>query len=429
MRIAKDGRRIPVLLTLSLLTDDERRPVGLATIAKDVTTLKAAEESAREGVRRRDEFLALLSHELRNPLSAVLNSSRLITRSLDDRDALTDAAAAIDRQGWHMARLLDDLLDVSRVTSGKIQLRREVVDLRDIVNDTVHSMREVCDERFQELVISLPEEPVLVEGDSARLYQIVENLLSNACKYTPEQGRVELIVDLRPMAEDAGEREYGSDAGRDRAVLCVRDNGVGIEKELLPHVFDMFTQSERTLARSGGGMGVGLTLVRNLVELHGGTITAHSDGPHRGSQFEVLLPLTTKQQASKPGKASGSTEPRRVLIVEDNADARRSLAILLRLEGHQVAEAPDGEAGLSAMVQSPPDVALVDIGLPRLDGYQLARRARENPALDNTLLVAVTGYGQDSDRRAILEAGFDEHLVKPISADQIADVLAHPVRS
>jgi two-component system CheB/CheR fusion protein len=434
VRVTKDGRRIPVLLTLSLLTDEHRRPAGIATIAKDVTLLKQAESAARDAVRRRDEFLALLSHELRNPLSAVLSAARLINRSLDDPAELASAAESIDRQGWHMARLLDDLLDVSRVTSGKIHLRKEVLDLRQVIADTSAAMRELFDDKLQEFTAILPPKPVVVEGDSARLHQIVENILSNASKYTPDGGRIELSLELE-SAFASGASDGDGQAGGDRpappnqAVLRIRDNGAGIDGELLPAVFDMFTQSERTLARSSGGMGVGLTLVRNLIDLHGGTITAHSDGPLHGSEFVVRLPLSAKP-LPQPMTADGPDDaaPKRVLIVEDNADARRSLAMLLKMDGHDVEEAADGESGLAKMIQSPPEVALVDIGLPRVDGYEVARRVRANPNLADVVLVAITGYGQEADRQAVMDAGFDEHLVKPIRPAELASVLADGVR-
>jgi two-component system CheB/CheR fusion protein len=444
-RMTKDGRRVPVLLTLSLITDEAREPAGIATIAKDVSKLKWAEEAANDAVRRRDEFLALLSHELRNPLSAVLNASRVVTRSLDDPERLKGAADSIDRQAWHMARLLDDLLDVSRVTSGKIHLRKEPLDWREIIGDTAESMGDVFEGQQQTFHLELPDEPVYVDGDRARLYQVAENLLSNASKYTPREGRIEMSLTVERAAPAHGNgQSYDGAALHDGekfdthlrdgldydscAVLRVRDNGSGIEPALLPHVFDMFTQSERTLARSDGGMGVGLTLVRNLVALHGGDIKAQSDGPRRGSMFTVKLPLTTRRPASMALVSSAGSEPRRVLIVEDNADARKTLALLLKMEGHEVAQAPDGESGLAALVDSPPDVALVDIGLPRIDGLEVARRARANPNLAEVVLVAVTGYGQDSDHKAIVEAGFDEHLVKPIGSEQLAAVLSRYAR-
>jgi two-component system CheB/CheR fusion protein len=438
-RMTRDGRRVPVLLTLSLITNETREPSGIATIAKDVSKLKWAEEAAHDAVRRRDEFLALLSHELRNPLSAVLNASRVVTRSLDDPEKLHAAAESIDRQAWHMARLLDDLLDVSRVTSGKIHLRKEPLDWREVIGDTAESMSDVFETQEQSFHLAMPDEPVYVDGDRARLYQVAENLLSNASKYTPRGGRIDVSLIVERATASNGDDHDGAAlhdgerfgahlrGGRDYescAVLRVRDNGSGIESALLPHIFDMFTQSERTLARSDGGMGVGLTLVRNLVALHGGEIAAESDGPHRGSVFTVRLPLTTRRPASAAPAPSASCEPCRVLIVEDNADARRTLALLLKMEGHEVAQADDGEAGLAALVEAPPDVALVDIGLPRIDGLEVARRARANPNLAEVVLVAVTGYGQDSDYKAIIEAGFDEHLVKPIRSEQLAEVLS-----
>ena len=423
-RQRKDGQRIPVLMTLSLLTDEERRPTGIAAIAKDIAKLKWAEETARDAVRRRDEFLALLSHELRNPLGAVLNSAGLMARSLDDPTTLQSCVDSIDRQGWHMARLLDDLLDVARVTSGKINLRTETLDLREIVQDTCDSMKQVFEEKDQILTVDVSDVPVAVDGDRARLYQVVENLLSNAAKYTPEEGRIHLSLSVESASRPRESHNGDASPPDEEAVLRVRDNGTGIDAELLPLVFDMFTQSERTLARSSGGMGVGLTLVRNLVELHGGTIRAHSDGPRRGSEFEVRLPTSKNAPPSAaPRSISFAGVGRRILIIEDNEDARRALARLLSLEGHEVAQAQDGAAGWEALLANPPEVALVDVGLPRIDGFEIARRARANPNLHEVFLVAVTGYGQDSDRKSILEAGFDAHLIKPVRMEQLAEVL------
>lgn len=410
VRITKEGQTVPVLLTLSLITDDAHQPIGIASIAKDISALKQAEQEAQEALRRRDEFLAMLSHELRNPLAGIRNAVQVMLHEKTEPDHVDAAISAVDRQASHMARLLNDLLDVTRVTRGKIDFQSEVVDLRTLVRDGVQAVKQAIDEKRQSLNVDLPQEPVWVHGDPSRLLQVVENLLTNASKYTPENGRIDIQITTH----------------FDKCKLSVKDNGRGIEPTMLSKIFDLFVQADRTLDRRDGGMGVGLTLVRTLVELHGGTIQAFSDGRDKGSEFVLEMPLTSaptesSQRPSPPRRIAPSL---RVVIVEDDDDSRAMLEKLLQLEGFDVHSAADGESGLHLIRKLMPDVALVDVGLPKLDGYGLARRLRDEPGHDGIRLIALTGYGREQDREAAKDAGFDEHLVKPLEPTTLFATLA-----
>jgi two-component system CheB/CheR fusion protein len=310
-----------------------------------------------------------------------------------------------------MSRLLDDLLDVARITHGKIDFRKRVLDLNDLIQRAVQAVLPAMEARQQRLSVIPTDVPVMVEGDPTRLLQIVENLLTNASKYTPSEGAV--ILELK--------REV------DECVLIVRDSGLGIDPDMLDEVFDMFFQSNKAIDRSDGGMGVGLTLVRTLVQMHGGTVTAHSDGLGSGSQFVVRLPLTSKP-STKPVEQTpvrAGVMPR-VLLVEDNADSRDMLQTILTLDGFEVEVAEDGQQGLNAILTGKPDVALIDIGLPKLDGYEVARQVRKRLKKSEIYLVALTGYGQAKDREAVFQAGFDEHLVKPVNPEHLIRVLHTP---
>jgi signal transduction histidine kinase/ActR/RegA family two-component response regulator len=366
-----------------------------------------------EAVRAKDEFLAMLAHELRNPLAPiriamqVLAAPETSNRSLSD-SAFCRAREIVDRQVQHLTRLLDDLLDVSRITTGKIDLRKETIDLATVVANALDESRSQLDERGHALSVSLPDEPILIEADLDRLEQVITNLVNNAAKYTPPQGHIGVTVS----------REGGE------AVLRVRDDGVGMSADVVPRVFDLFTQADRSLARSEGGLGIGLTIVRNLVELHGGTVTATSEGPGLGSEFVVRLPLGTVRRA--PAAVSPREEtviPRlRILVVEDNADGRDILRTMLEVEGHEVHVAEDGLSGVETARTVRPHVALIDIGLPGLDGYEVGKRIRGEQG-NSIRLVALTGYGQAEDRRRSREAGFDAHLVKPVAPDQLREAL------
>ena len=395
-------------LTLAYGASDRRHdPADLATAEDLASRAAVALDNARlyaevqEADRRKNEFLSMLAHELRNPLAPIRNAVEVMRHRGPAQPELQWARDVIDRQVRHLARLVDDLLDVSRITRGKIRLQIESVDVAAVVTQAVEASRPAIDARGHKLDVALPPGPVWVTGDPARLAQILTNLLNNAAKYTEDGGRIWLAV------------------GRDGpdVVVRVRDTGVGIPPDMLGAVFDLFTQMDRSLDRSQGGLGVGLTLVKRLVELHGGAVEAHSDGPGRGSEFVVRLPAGEPPGEPAAGRPAGVRAPDgrlRVLVVDDNADAAESLAAVLRLERHDVRIAGDWETLAAALPEFTPDVILLDIGLPGVDGYEIARRLRARPEFRGMALVAVTGYGRDEDRRMAREAGFDHHLVKPI---------------
>jgi signal transduction histidine kinase len=375
----------------------------------DIDARRRAEDALREADRRKDDFLATLAHELRNPLAPIRNGLEILrlTGAPDPRAA--GAQAMMERQLAHLVRLVDDLLDVSRITRGKVELRRERVRVRDVVEHAVETSRPLVEAGRQLLAVSHAGEPLWVDGDLTRLAQVVSNLLNNAARFTPTGRRIDVLA-----------RREG-----DQAVIEVRDEGAGIPAETLPRVFELFAQGGHAADRAGGGLGIGLSLARALCELHGGTIDAASPGPGLGSTFTVRLPL-----APAPVPADGAATPaargraRRVLVVDDNVDAADSLALLLRLGGHEVATAQDGPAAIEAARRQPPEVVFLDIGLPGMDGYEVARRLRADPATAGTRLVALTGWGADEDRRRSHDAGFDLHLTKPVEAEAIERVLA-----
>jgi PAS domain S-box-containing protein len=386
----------------------------------DITERKQMEDALREADRRKDEFLAMLAHELRNPLAPVRNAVQVMRALGPAEPRLEWAREVIDRQVSHLTRLVDDLLDVSRITRGKITLEKEPVELAAVVLRAVESVRPLVDARRQKLVVVPPPASARVEGDATRLAQVVSNLLNNAAKYTDPGGEVRLSAGVESGAAGAAE-----------AVIRVRDNGIGMRRELLPHVFDLFAQDERTLDRSQGGLGIGLTIVRRLVELHGGRVEASSDGPGRGSEFTVRLPLAAAQGAEFGAETLERRTPNaehrtalRVLVVDDNVDSAESMALLLSIEGYETRMAHDGQAALRAAEEFAPDAILLDIGLPVMDGYEVARRLRERPEMPPLLLVALTGYGQERDRQLSREAGFDYHLVKPVEPEKLSSLLA-----
>jgi two-component system CheB/CheR fusion protein len=411
VRRAKDGRLIDISLTISPVRDSTGQVVGASKVARDVSVRKRAEEALREADRRKDEFLAMLAHELRNPLAPISNAVRVLRAKGPPLPELQWARDVIDRQVQQMTRLVDDLLDVSRITRGKIMLRRERVELAAVVSSAVEASRPLVEKWGHELTVKLPPEPVHLEADPTRLAQVLSNLLNNAAKYTDQGGRIALTA----------AREG------DALLIRVRDSGVGIPREMLPHVFEMFTQVDGSLERSQGGLGIGLTLVRSLVQMHGGTVTAHSDGPGKGSEFVVRLPLAGAARDRGPQAANGSpaaAPPRsRILVVDDNRDAADSLAMLLRLSGHEVHVAHDGLEAMGTAAVFRPDVVLLDIGLPKLNGYEAGRRIRRERG-DGVVLIALTGWGQEEDRARSKEAGFDHHLTKPVNLDALQQLLA-----
>ncbi|HYE36139.1 chemotaxis protein CheB [Methylocaldum sp.] len=409
------GERTMRLNAQILRWNDQER---ILLAIEDITEYKAALEALKSVDRRKDEFLSMLAHELRNPLAPIRNALEIWRRGDAGEAAERQAQAMMDRQLRQEARLLDDLLDLSRISRGTIVLKRQPVDLTHLVAQAVDDAYSQIDAHHHRLSLSLPEHAVPVEGDPARLQQIVSNLLNNAIKYTPPGGRITLT--LTPEGQDA--------------VLKVADTGIGIGPELLPSIFDLFVQADKSLDRSEGGLGIGLTLVRRLVELHGGRIDARSDGTGKGSEFTVRLPALPEMAIpvapAETEAAKGTPAVRcRILVVDDNADTAESTALLLQLEGHEVQTAYDGPDAVEAAKTFHPQIVLLDIGLPGLDGYEVARRLRALPELGTPLLVAMTGYGQAEDHDRSQAAGFDEHLVKPVAPDQIKSlVVGYPLR-
>ena len=383
-------------------------------ICLDVTGRRQAEEALKDVNRRKDEFLAMLAHELRNPLAPIRNAAQLLNVHSSGKPEIEWARAVIERQTKHLARLVDGLLDVSRMVSGQIALQKKPVELAEVVRDAVETCRPLIRLRKHHLGVQLPEQPVLLEADLTRLSQVISNLLNNAAKYTDDGGQIRL------------------DATVDNGIvtLRVRDTGLGIDPQLLPHIFDLFTQAERTPDRSEGGLGIGLTLVKRLVELHGGAVEAHSEGLGSGAEFIVRLPVLarTAQPAAKivgrvPVAAPADGRGLRILIVDDNVDAADSIAMLLNMEGHETRAVNTARAALLAVPDFRPEVVLLDIGLPEMDGYEVARRLRAQNGHRGMRLVAVTGYGQPADRRRAHAAGFDEHMVKPVEPAALQDFL------
>jgi PAS domain S-box-containing protein len=401
---ASDGTLLPVFVALAPLLMAESN--ALCMVVADLTEQKKNQD-LQTANRRKDEFLAMLAHELRNPLAPIQNAVSVLQHLGLVDEKLTFATEVIGRQVHHLSRLVDDLLDVSRITLGKIKLQKEPVELATIIARAVETSRPLIDPRGHRLTLALPPERLRVEADATRLTQVIGNLLTNAAKYTDDGGEIALTTN----------RE-GSEI-----VVCVRDTGMGMAPDLLPHVFDLFTQGDRSLARSEGGLGIGLTLVRRLVELHGGMVEAHSDGPGRGSEVLIRLPVLGEElqpvdRGHRSEEPSGSAG-RRVLIVEDNIDGAGMLAMLLKLMGHQVSVAHSGTEALKAADVSRPEVVLLDIGLPGMNGYEVAKRLRAQPDFANTVLIAMTGYGQEEDKQQSRAAGFNHHLVKPVGREML----------
>jgi PAS domain S-box-containing protein len=437
VRVAKDGRRVDVSLTISPVHDRQGRVIGASNVGRDISARKrAAEESARssallsqsrdelqrvnaelsEADRRKDEFLAVLAHELRNPLAPIRNAMQYLRLKAPADAAQQNARDIIDRQVKHLIRLVDDLLDISRISSGKISLQKERVSLALIVTNAIEASRPLIESENHQLTVTLPAEPVYLDADLTRLAQVLQNLLNNAARYTPPGGKIEL------RAEFDGQQ----------VVIRVTDTGIGIPRDMLSHVFDMFTQVDRSIERSTGGLGIGLTLVQRLVELHGGNVEARSNGPDQGSEFIVRLPAFVHASESSSAVGHDEVAPAarlRILVADDNVDAADTLAELLRASGHDVHTEYDGAAAIRAARSHRPDVVLLDIGLPKLNGYDTAREIRAIDPQNPVVLVAVTGWGQDEDRRRSRQAGFDHHLVKPLDPELLDRVLASVVRN
>jgi PAS domain S-box-containing protein len=395
--------------------DAEGQVFRMAGIAEDITEKKRAEEALKQADRRKDEFLATLAHELRNPLAPICNAVELIQFAEGNPSAVEEARTVLKRQLGHLVRLVDDLLEISRITSGKLQLRKERIEFAAAVHSAVEATRPLVAAAGHELTISLPPEPIYLDADSTRLAQILSNLLNNAAKYAEKGGHIWLT------AERQG----------DSVTVSVRDTGIGIAAEHLAHIFEMFSQALPALERSQGGLGIGLALVRGLVELHGGTIEAQSDGPGQGSEFTIRLPVASgpdrpslPEQLGKPVESIGPTPKSRILVVDDNPDTTATLALILERRGHHVHVAHDGLEAVHAAAAFRPDVVLLDIGLPKLNGYEVAQRIRQQRGANKMALVAVTGWGQQEDRRRAMEAGFDHHLTKPVDVADLMRLLA-----
>jgi two-component system CheB/CheR fusion protein len=408
------GTWIIVADTGQVFRDEHGAPNRMVGAIVDITDRRSAETELRDANQRKDEFLATLAHELRNPLAPIRNAVQVLRARDPGVKDVQWARDVIDRQTDRMARLVDDLLDVSRITRGKLELRKERLELRAVLDDAVEAARPLIDQAGLTLRVDVPDEVIVLDADRARLSQAVTNLLNNAAKFTPRGGEVWLSADREP----------------ERASIHVRDSGIGIDDQVLPHVFDMFVQGEKSIEQSHGGIGIGLTLVRRLVELHGGEVEAHSKGPGSGSEFVIRLPVAPGDSVGKETKHPGEEvrqngDGRRVLVVDDNRDSADSMAIFLRLIGHEVATAHDGIAAIAKCNEFKPDLVLLDIGLPGLNGYDVARKIREQHG-DRVILIAMTGWGQDEDRRRAHEAGFNHHLTKPVDFNVLNTVLGAP---
>jgi len=409
-RVRKDGSTFWANVVITPMYDDQRRLHGFAKITRDLTARRKAEELQRTE-RRMNEFLAMLAHELRNPLAPIQSAIEVVERKPDDPETAAWARAVIQRQTDQLARLVDDLLDVSRITRGKIKLRREPVDVKTTINEVVQALRPVIDERRHKVSIRQSNGPIVVEADPTRVAQVLSNIIGNALKYTPDGGRIAISIALSDNF----------------AQIAVVDNGIGMSADLVPRVFDLFVQGERGLDRREGGLGVGLTIAKRLTELQGGTLAATSPGPGLGSRFTIELPLvrTAHETALPAGAIDGvPVRSKRVLIVDDNRDAADSLAALIELLGHEATVLHDGRDAIAMVAARTPEIILLDIGLPGMDGFEVARRLHGRREMQGVRLIACTGYGREDDLRRIEEAGFDGHLVKPVSAAQLEQVLA-----
>ena len=409
-RVRKDGTRFWANVVITAMFDSEGILRGFGKVTRDLTQRKRVEE-LEASERRINEFLAMLGHELRNPLAPIRTAVAILRAGKEDAAMADRAAAVIERQVGHLARLVDDLLDVSRITSGKIELRKETVDLVASVVAAIEAARPAIDRKGQAFEFRHDGKPMPMAGDATRLTQIALNLINNASKYTPAGGHIRVSL----------ERLDG------HASLRVADDGIGIPPDLLPRMFDLFVQGERSIDRSEGGLGLGLTLVRRLTAMHNGTVTASSQGPGRGSEFEVRLPLEKMGPRPAPARErQPAPARRRVLVVDDNEDSTETMSTLITMWGHEVRAAHDGPTAIRIAQEFAPDTVLLDIGLPNVSGYEVARQLRALPGMEGAALIAMTGYGQAEDRRRSEEAGFTDHLTKPVPPDKLRALLAAP---
>ncbi len=408
-----DGRMLWLDIRGRVRCDGAGNPVAVRGVTLDITERMRAEEDLRDAHRRKDEFLAMLAHELRNPLAPISSAAQLLRHARLDEARMRDITDIIIRQVGHITGLVDDLIDVSRVTRGLISTEKNPQDMQGIVNDAVEQVRPTIEARRHSLTVGLPAQRLRIMGDHKRVVQVITNLLNNAAKYTPQGGHIAL-----QLAQQG-----------DWVTLEVRDDGIGIAAELLPRVFDLFTQGERSADRAQGGLGVGLAVVKSLAELHGGRVAVASDGPGKGSVFTLTLPLLDSAANGNLAhlverQAEVASRPMRIMVVDDNPDAALMLSMLLEATGYEVITENSSQAGLERARTALPDVCLLDIGLPDMDGYELARQLSGLPGMGQSTLIAVTGYGQEQDRRKTREAGFHHHLVKPVDPAQLQALLA-----
>jgi PAS domain S-box-containing protein len=411
VRVGKDGRRIDISLTISPIRSEDSAIIGASKIARDITERKLTERLLREADRQKDEFLATLAHELRNPLAPICAAAELLKHAKSLAPELRAATAILERQARHMTHLVDDLLDMSRITSGRIRLQPEPIELDELLKGTIEAYRHSAETARHQITLAASGVPVYVSGDRIRLTQVISNILHNAVKYTPPGGRIEI----------------GLRTERRQAVVSICDNGMGIPAEMLEHIFEPFAQLDRSFAHADGGLGIGLTLAKRLIELHQGGIEARSAGRGKGTEFLIRLPTTATapaKRASPPDRHVDLAVSRRVLIADDNHDAAVSLSMLLQSMGHETRVVHDGIEALEVADLFRPDVVLLDIGMPRLDGYETARRIASRPWAAATQIAAVTGWGQEADRQRAKEAGFHRHLVKPVDLDALRDLIS-----
>jgi len=413
---SRTGHRIPIAFSAAPIRNEAGDITGSVLIFRDESERRRNEQALRNADRQKDEFLATLAHELRNPLAPICMGLDLLRMSGNDPAATTEVCAMMARQSQHMVRLIDDLMDVSRITRGKLELRKQQVALDEVVQNAVDANRPLVDQGQLQLIVKLPAQPILLYADPNRLTQVFSNLLNNAAKFTPPEGSIEV----------AAEGQGGN------VIVTVTDSGVGIPADKCDFIFEMFTQIDRGSESMTAGLGIGLTLVKRLVEMHGGVIAVESSGHNLGSRFRVQLPMVpqtpTNETSNSPSGRAFPAIKRRVLIVDDNADALASLSMVVRALGSETFDAHDGIEAVESASNLRPDVILMDIGMPRLNGYDAARRIRQEPWGHDVLMVATTGWGKEEDRRRSKEAGFDLHLVKPIDISVVQEVLASPSR-
>lgn len=411
VRLAKDGRRIDISLTISPVKGPDGTIMGASKIARDITQRKRNERLLREADQQKDEFLATLAHELRNPLAPICAAAELLKNAKSLAPELRAATAILERQARHMTHLVDDLLDISRITSGRIRLQQETVEFGELLETLIETHLHSLQSARHRSTVTTPDTPVHVSADRVRLTQVLSNILHNAVKYTPPGGRIEIAL----RTEDR------------QAIVSVRDNGMGIPAERLEHIFEPFAQLDTSYEHGDGGLGIGLMLAKKLVELHRGSIEARSAGRGKGTEFLIRLPIVAAAPArhtSAPPRHSDPSASRRVLIADDNHDAAVSLSMLLQALGHDTRVVHDGIEALEEAELFQPDIVLLDIGMPRLDGYETARKMKSRPWAAATRIVAVTGWGQETDRQRAKEAGFDRHFVKPVNLEALKELVS-----